>query len=75
MGLTSARAWQPSWPTSWWLQGLIQLMARTMRDAQGVGLAAPQVGVDIRLAVIEDREEPQRAIAPDLLTRTCRCGS
>ncbi len=28
-----------------------------MRDAPGVGLAAPQVGVGLQLAVIEDREE------------------
>jgi len=28
-----------------------------MRDAPGVGLAAPQVGLSLQLAVIEDREE------------------
>lgn len=38
-------------------QALIQQMKNTMRDAPGVGLAAPQVGVPVRLAVIEDREE------------------
>ncbi|ATB35714.1 peptide deformylase [Cystobacter fuscus] len=36
---------------------LISLMRDTMRDAPGVGLAAPQVGVDVRLVVIEDRAE------------------
>ncbi len=36
-------------------QELIALMADTMRDAPGVGLAAPQVGLPIQLAVIEDR--------------------
>jgi peptide deformylase len=36
---------------------LIELMRDTMRDAPGVGLAATQVGVDVRLAVIEDRAE------------------
>ncbi len=35
-------------------QRLIALMRETMRDAPGVGLAAPQVGVGLRLAVIED---------------------
>src|SRR5207344_1791304 len=35
-------------------QQLIALMRDTMRDAPGVGLAAPQVGVPLRLAVIED---------------------
>ena len=32
-------------------------MKETMRDAPGVGLAAPQVGISIQLAVIEDRAE------------------
>lgn len=35
-------------------QTLIELMRETMRDAPGVGLAAPQVGVPLQLAVIED---------------------
>jgi peptide deformylase len=37
-------------------QALIDLMRETMRDAPGVGLAAPQVGLPLQLAVIEDRE-------------------
>jgi peptide deformylase len=39
------------------IQRLIRDMRETMRDAPGVGLAAPQVGVALQLAVIEDREE------------------
>ena len=39
------------------VQQLIELMRETMRDAPGVGLAAPQVGESLRLAVIEDRAE------------------
>jgi peptide deformylase len=39
------------------VQRLIRDMQDTMRDAPGVGLAAPQVGVPLQLAVIEDREE------------------
>jgi peptide deformylase len=39
------------------VQRLIRDMRETMRDAPGVGLAAPQVGVALQLAVIEDREE------------------
>lgn len=35
------------------LGGLIEDMFETMHQAQGVGLAAPQVGLPIRLAVIE----------------------
>jgi peptide deformylase len=38
-------------------QELIIGMRDTMRQAPGVGLAAPQVGIALRLAVIEDREE------------------
>jgi peptide deformylase len=39
------------------IQQLIDFMKETMRDAPGVGLAAPQVGVSLQLAVIEDRAE------------------
>jgi peptide deformylase len=39
------------------VQRLIRDMQETMRDAPGVGLAAPQVGVGLQLAVIEDRED------------------
>ncbi|GAC1428359.1 MAG: peptide deformylase [Terriglobales bacterium] len=42
-------------------------MRETMRDAPGVGLAAPQVGLSIQAAVIEDREEYQQDISPALL--------
>jgi peptide deformylase len=38
-------------------QNLIDLMRETVRDAPGVGLAAPQVGESIQLAVIEDKLE------------------
>jgi peptide deformylase len=39
------------------IQRLIRDMRETMYDAPGVGLAAPQVGVPLQLAVIEDRQE------------------
>lgn len=39
------------------IQKLIELMRATMRTAPGVGLAAPQIGMSIQLAVIEDRDE------------------
>jgi len=39
------------------LQTLIDDMIETMRDAPGVGLAAPQVGISERLAVIEYAED------------------
>lgn len=36
------------------LEALIALMHRTMRAAPGVGLAAPQIGLPLALAVVED---------------------
>ena len=39
------------------IQRLIVDMRDTMRDAPGVGLAAPQIGLPLQLAVIEDREQ------------------
>jgi peptide deformylase len=38
-------------------QELVEIMIATMRDAPGVGLAAPQIGLPLRLIVLEDREE------------------
>jgi peptide deformylase len=49
---------------------LIEAMRATMRDAPGVGLAAPQVGLSLALAVIEDRAEYQERVpAEDLRAR------
>jgi peptide deformylase len=39
------------------IQELIACMYETMRAAPGVGLAAPQIGLGLQLAVIEDRQE------------------
>lgn len=36
------------------LDGLLALMHRTMRAAPGVGLAAPQIGLPLAIAVLED---------------------
>ena len=49
------------------IQELIEHMRDTMRDAPGVGLAAPQVGLAIQLAVVEDRSEYLNGIARELL--------
>jgi len=38
-------------------------MHETMRDAPGVGLAAPQVGMALQLAVIEDRRRAVEQLA------------
>ncbi|MEO6531665.1 MAG: peptide deformylase [Specibacter sp.] len=37
------------------LHRLIEIMTETMRAAPGVGLAAPQIGVPLQLAVLEDQ--------------------
>ena len=47
------------------IQRLIRDMQETMRDAPGVGLAAPQIGLPLQLAVIEDREELLRTLPPE----------
>ena len=53
------------------LQALIDDMIETMRDAPGVGLAAPQIGIPNRLIVIEymdppEDEEEQKEVKPKL---------
>jgi peptide deformylase len=52
------------------IQNLIDYMRETVRDAPGVGLAAPQIGESIQLAVIEDRPEYFKGLsAPELKER------
>jgi peptide deformylase len=48
-------------------QELIAAMRETMQDAPGVGLAAPQVGLPLQLAVIEDREENMKDLSREIL--------
>jgi peptide deformylase len=48
-------------------QELIASMRETMHDAPGVGLAAPQIGLPLQLAVIEDREEYMKDISRETL--------
>jgi peptide deformylase len=49
------------------IRQLIAAMKETMRDAPGVGLAAPQVGYSLQLAVIEDLPEYTRDAAREQL--------
>lgn len=42
---------------------LIDLMRVTLRAAPGVGLAAPQVGLPLRMAIVEDRAEYQQSLS------------
>lgn len=54
------------------LEGLVQDMLQTMYAAPGVGLAAPQIGLNIRLFVIdtaggEDPEQPIVVANPEII--------
>ncbi len=48
------------------LQNLLDDMVDTMREAPGVGLAAPQVGIPIRAVVVEFGDEEDESIPPKL---------
>ena len=51
---------------------LIEQMRETMRAAPGVGLAAPQIGESIQLAVIEDRSDYIKDISSEQLAQRQR---
>jgi peptide deformylase len=48
-------------------QELLEWMRETMYDAPGVGLAAPQIGLGLQLAVIEDKPENMKDAPADFL--------
>jgi peptide deformylase len=50
------------------IRQLIEFMHDTLRDAPGVGLAAPQVGENLQLAIIEDLPEYSRNLTAEQLT-------
>jgi len=62
-----ARPLRPNEIRSREIRELIQQMKETMHDAPGVGLAAPQIGQGIQLAVIEDRPEYIKDWTPEQL--------
>jgi peptide deformylase len=62
-----ARPLRPNEIRSREIRELIQQMKETMYDAPGVGLAAPQIGQSIQLAVIEDRPEYIKDWTPEQL--------
>ena len=52
------------------IKQLIDDMVETMRQANGVGLAAPQVGVSLRVIVLQmSEEEPMAIINPEIVKR------
>ena len=40
-------------------------MIAAMRAASGVGLAAPQIGIPLRVIVLEDRDELMARLTPE----------
>jgi peptide deformylase len=53
------------------IQRLIDDMIETMQEANGVGLAAPQVGIPLRIIVIQmPGEQPVAIINPEVVERT-----
>jgi peptide deformylase len=51
------------------IQKLIDDMIETMKQAPGVGLAAPQVGVPLRLAVLDVEDKITVLINPEIVKR------
>ncbi len=54
------------------VQEIIETMKVAMRNAPGVGLAAPQIGIPLQIAVIEDCAERTVGIDPDILNERGR---
>ena len=62
-----ARSLGPADVRSREIQNLIEAMRECMHRAPGVGLAAPQVGRSLQLAVIEDRAEYHKDVEASVL--------
>jgi peptide deformylase len=60
-----ARTLAPAEIRSGLVQEIIASMFETMRAAPGVGLAAPQIGLPLQLAVIEDPAEFIEKLPPE----------
>lgn len=54
------------------IRSLIEHMRETLADAPGVGLAAPQIGKALQLAIIEDKAEYQSALTAEELAERGR---
>ncbi len=55
------------------LHRLLDDMFDTMYEAEGVGLAAPQIGIDQQIAVVDTREEePLELINPEVIKASGR---
>lgn len=49
-----------------WLQALIDDLAETLHQANGVGIAAPQIGVSRRLLIVASRPNARYPDAPEM---------
>ncbi len=49
------------------IRKLVEDMFETMNEAKGVGLAAPQVGINLRLAIIDIGDDPLVLINPRII--------
>ena len=68
-----ARSLKPEEIASQRIRDLIEHMRETLSDAPGVGLAAPQIGEPLQLAIIEDKAEYQANLSKaDLAERERR---
>jgi peptide deformylase len=63
----AARPLRPEEIGSNHIRELIEHMRETLADAPGVGLAAPQIGEGLQLAIVEDKAEYQANLAPEEL--------
>jgi peptide deformylase len=64
-----ARELEPGEVASVEVQALVDDLVETMRAAGGAGLAAPQVGVPLRLFVVEVRDNPRYPYKPPIPLR------
>jgi peptide deformylase len=62
-----AKALSPTEISTREVQELIDRMRETMHGAPGVGLAAPQIGIALQLAVVEDKPEYMRDAPAEVL--------
>jgi len=49
------------------VQDIIDCMIATLRDAPGVGLAAPQIGESLQICIIEDKAKYHKNLSEELL--------
>ncbi|MBU0476600.1 peptide deformylase, partial [Patescibacteria group bacterium] len=52
------------------MKELIEDMAETMKESQGVGLAAPQVGVLRRIIIVKTQDGPQAFVNPKIIRKS-----